>query len=59
MCNADPNPERTQPNPIDPSAVVVASGWGEHKCRNYDEIFQFAEKWRTREGKKIELVLAD
>ena len=33
------------------SGVVGPSGYGEHKCKDYKEIFAFAEKWRVWNGK--------
>ena len=49
MCNADTNLERRTEDKI--TGIISVTGYGNHQCRNYDEHFEFAERYRVWNGK--------
>lgn len=48
MCEADSNLEYRR---VNEEGGITASGYGEHRCRDYHKVFNFAEEWRVWEGK--------
>ena len=53
MCNADMNIEHRDLS-ADEFGKKHTTGWETHFCRDYQEIFKFAEKWRIWDGKTKE-----
>ena len=49
MCNADTNLERRTVNNM--TGMSSVTGYGNHQCRDYDELFVFAERYRVWNGK--------
>lgn len=49
MCQADTNLEyRQYDKTLD---QLETPGWGEKHCRDFEGLFEFAEKWRVYNGK--------
>ena len=52
QCHADTNTEYRVLSPSGTGTRDVGfTGYGEHKCRDFERVFRFAEEWRVYEGK--------
>ena len=49
MCHVDTNLEHREQD--EGTDQIGTSGYSQHQCRNFDEAFAFAEKWRVWNGK--------
>ena len=48
QCHADTNLEYRI---VSETGNVGFTGYGEHRCRDFERVFRFAEEWRVYEGK--------
>lgn len=49
MCHVDTNLEYREEHPV--TKEVSTSGYTDHQCRDFGEMFDFVEKWRVMNGK--------